>query len=105
MTFTTFLPLWFAFVFQATATTEIYTYVHSLSLHGALPIWAAGHSQCSRAVARRPERGLRAQGRGPDAATRPPGQVRFGILRGSGRQIGRAPSELQSLMRTSYADF
>src|SRR3546814_13247948 len=28
------------FFFNDTATTEIYTYVHTLSLHDALPIWA-----------------------------------------------------------------
>src|SRR3546814_12311362 len=27
------------FVFNDTATTEIYTYCHTLSLHDALPIW------------------------------------------------------------------
>src|SRR3546814_19242777 len=30
------------FVFNDTATTEIYTYGHTLSLHDALPIWARG---------------------------------------------------------------
>src|SRR3546814_18926855 len=31
----------FCFFFKYTATTEIYTYGHTLSLHDALPIW--GH--------------------------------------------------------------
>src|SRR3546814_16483234 len=29
------------FVYNETSTTEIYTYVHTLSLHDALPIYAA----------------------------------------------------------------
>src|SRR3546814_2043003 len=29
----------FYFFFNDTATTEIYTYLHTLSLHDALPIW------------------------------------------------------------------
>src|SRR3546814_8980420 len=32
------------FFFNDTATTEIYTYSHTLSLHDALPIWSARHS-------------------------------------------------------------
>src|SRR3546814_18653085 len=31
--------MFFFFFFNATATTEIYTYLHTLSLHDALPIW------------------------------------------------------------------
>src|SRR3546814_8330532 len=31
------------FFFNDTATTEIYTYCHTLSLHDALPIWIAQH--------------------------------------------------------------
>src|SRR3546814_18868452 len=31
--------LWLVFFFNYTATTEIYTYVHTLSLHDALPIF------------------------------------------------------------------
>src|SRR3546814_17306518 len=30
-----------SFFFNDTATTEIYTYLHTLSLHDALPIWGA----------------------------------------------------------------
>src|SRR3546814_7635198 len=33
------------FLFNETATTEIYTYVHTLSLHDALPIYPAGGRQ------------------------------------------------------------
>src|SRR3546814_7004184 len=31
----------FVFFFHDTATTEMYTYLHTLSLHDALPIWRA----------------------------------------------------------------
>src|SRR3546814_12218656 len=31
----------FYFFFKGTATTEIYAYLHTLSRHDALPIWAA----------------------------------------------------------------
>src|SRR3546814_17314652 len=38
------------FFFNETATTHIYTYVHTLSLHAALPIWPAfpAHDLLSR---------------------------------------------------------
>src|SRR3546814_20354748 len=36
------------FFFNDTATTEIYTYGHTLSLHDALPIWAAPTRSRSR---------------------------------------------------------
>src|SRR3546814_14604120 len=39
------------FLFKVTATTEIYTYLHTLSLHDALPILA---EQIGLAVARQP---------------------------------------------------
>src|SRR3546814_15795657 len=34
---------WLCFFFNDTATTEIYTYRHTLSLHDALPIWQRSH--------------------------------------------------------------
>src|SRR3546814_15264121 len=76
------------FFFNDTATTEIYTYGHTLSLHDALPIsppgaWAARAARAMTAAA--------------GAAAMP---------------LGAAParseehtSELQSLMRISYAVF
>src|SRR3546814_18975363 len=45
------------FFFNDTATTEIYTYGHTLSLHDALPISRTGHRPC-----RRPRTGLHAAG-------------------------------------------
>src|SRR3546814_4679119 len=68
------------FFFNETATTEIYTYLHTLSLHDALPISSASARPC----AARPCRASRMCCR---------------------MQIGRATSELQSLMRISYAVF
>src|SRR3546814_8416923 len=85
----------FFFFFNETATTEIYTYGHTLSLHDALPIFH-----------------VLADGR--DMA----GQD---VLHGRARRVGRGEqrldavarlkrseehtSELQSLMRISYAVF
>src|SRR3546814_17835680 len=44
-------------LFNATRTTEIYTYRHSLSLHYALPIYPAGLLAPHHPRARRPRRG------------------------------------------------
>src|SRR3546814_17490663 len=57
----------FCFFFNETATTEIYTYLHTLSLHDALPI-SAGR----RGV--RP--GRSAPGAVPRPAARPPSAAR-----------------------------
>src|SRR3546814_7034339 len=81
------------FFFNDTATTEIYTYLHTLSRHDALPICGVPDNR-SRCRDRCPW--------SPRTAAQP--------LRSSGRP--RAPirseehtSELQSLMRISYAVF
>src|SRR3546814_20643556 len=34
-----YFDIWCFFLFNDTATTEIYTYLHTLSLHDALPIY------------------------------------------------------------------
>src|SRR3546814_8637240 len=48
-----FFVLWF----NDTATTEIYTYLHTLPLHDALPLWRAGRSRrASPASTHRPRR-------------------------------------------------
>src|SRR3546814_14813543 len=39
------------FVFNEPATTEIYTYLHTLSLHDALPIYAQYHAKREQKVA------------------------------------------------------
>src|SRR3546814_16578689 len=69
------------FFFKDTATTEIYTYGHTLSLHDALPI--------SSHLSTRP--------------TRPPSTRRS--RRSATIRSEEHTSELQSLMRISYAVF
>src|SRR3546814_6324161 len=105
----------FVFFFHDTAPTEIYTYCHTLSLHDALPISRIAraasaperrdHSRSGRGPAPRPE--ARCAGRHrPSAPTSP-------AARGYGAPFRRRPpwrseehtSELQSLMRISYAVF
>src|SRR3546814_8564171 len=75
----------FVFFFNDTATTEIYTYLHTLSLHDALPIYRAellelGHRDIDR---------RQLLGQGAQAHLRSEEHT----------------SELQSLMRISYAVF
>src|SRR3546814_10035106 len=93
------------FFFNDTATSEIYTYLHTLSLHDALPIWRRAGPLSSG------ERG------GTSIPTRPrasrPCWRRDGRrpLTGTTRPMDRPSrseehtSELQSLMRISYAVF
>src|SRR3546814_12529263 len=71
------------FFFSDTATTEIYTYCHTLSLHGALPI-----------SPRRPPPTARRTKPPPRAAKQPPR-----------KRSEEHTSELQSLIRFSYAVF
>src|SRR3546814_6631780 len=107
--------VYFFFFFNDTATTETYTYGHSLSLRVALPI--SDHAQGFPARGA----GLYRQGNllrpaGGDAAAGGHGRARPSSATG-GRaaipaqpdrragEIGRHTSELQSLMRISYAVF
>src|SRR3546814_4324539 len=85
--------------FNDTATTEIYTYLHTLSLHDALPI-------CKQSARRRLPTGRRAARPPPspprssaDAARRTP------PLPIPPDRSEEHTSELQSLMRISYAVF
>src|SRR3546814_13588819 len=79
------------FFFNDTATTEIYTYLHTLSLHDALPIFGGDIACCHecdgnakrQAQQRRQNRNLHAFQKRSEEHT----------------------SELQSLMRISYAVF
>src|SRR3546814_9234790 len=86
------------FFFNDTATTEIYTYRHTHSLHDALPIWPAAwpdpaeDSATGSTAARSRRRGLRRR----SAARRRSGRR---------RRSEEHTSELQSLMRISYAVF
>src|SRR3546814_20525992 len=75
------------FVFNDTATTEIYTYRHTRSLHDALPIFAPSSSGLGKVTVGKSGCGSACSG----TATR--------------RRSEEHTSELQSLMRISYAVF
>src|SRR3546814_2327341 len=100
--------IFFFFFFNDTATTEIYTYCHTLSLHDALPIYQArqqlGDGLCPcRGVARRARAGGE-KGR----HHRPRRGNRIGRRTATPLRNPRSEehtSELQSLMRISYAVF
>src|SRR3546814_6188395 len=111
--------------FNDTATTEIYTYGHTLSLHDALPIWpphdlsaaagtrlrlGPGPGAAHRACRRHGGGGRGHHARlGPDARRRarcPLGALRRKPRRGpTALRSEEHTSELQSLMRISYAVF
>src|SRR3546814_6804289 len=104
--------LMFVFFFKDTATTDIYTYWHTLSLHDALPISCGGLRRPRRlAVPRRrawpggegPVRGERATGRGGGEV--PARLAGSGPSRWRRERSEEHTSELQSLMRISYAVF
>src|SRR3546814_6425257 len=99
--------LWFFFIFfmNETATPEIYTYLHTLSLHDALPIFKVHRGGAYRARCAH-KNGNNGQ----------PHHDLLICLYWRGRAIGGArrycdsrseehTSELQSLMRISYAGF
>src|SRR3546814_15479795 len=85
-----------SFFFNDTATTEIYTYGHTLSLHDALPIYIAS---CRCASKRSPGAGV---------ISLMPWRSK---VASNCRSVASTPrseehtSELQSLMRISYAVF
>src|SRR3546814_2544042 len=90
------------FVFNDTATTEIYTYLHTLSLHDALPIYDAGNAQPPVGEDELlPRRALHAADRGEAIGDH---ARRLEHLYRAGRSEEHT-SELQSLMRISYAVF
>src|SRR3546814_2904115 len=83
------------FFFNDPATTEIYTYCHTLSLHDALPIYSTARACPSRSPrpCSRPQTAEQLSSYGRDDGL---------------SDIGRSEehtSELQSLMRISYAVF
>src|SRR3546814_7888170 len=88
------------FFFNDTATTEIYTYVHTLSLHDALPICWGGDGlrlgACTGSL----------QLTGNPSLPNPPLEGEgFGSAVLEGERSEEHTSELQSLMRISYAVF
>src|SRR3546814_5646329 len=105
----------FVFLCIDTATTEIYTYSHTLSLPAALPIyrWRQSDPADPRDRRRRRDRGLEQGGRHRLQAHRRY-HTRGRRARGPSWPVGLAArnprseehtSELQSLMRISYAVF
>src|SRR3546814_2935087 len=103
--------------FNGTATTLIYTYGHTLSLHDALPILLYT-SICLLQPSRRPAP-AQGSGRAYGSAivedvfvlllTGPPGAGKSSVLTALHDRLGERSeehtSELQSLMRISYAVF
>src|SRR3546814_1409637 len=95
-------------VFHDTATTEIYTYGHTLSLRDALPIWKASKMLCCWSAAMPiPEsctvNAMPAPGWPTTDRQTVPCSVNFTAL--DSRRSEEHTSELQSLMRISYAVF
>src|SRR3546814_8034070 len=99
-------------MFNYTATTEIYTYGHTLSLHDALPIYVV--EVVDRQPGPHPQRGARAPGRRVEQPQQPgrpeqrPDRPQCGDVDPLHRSsfVARSEehtSELQSLMRISYA--
>src|SRR3546814_16537718 len=99
------LVLVFVF-FNCPSTTGIYTYLHTRSLHDALPIWEAPFGD---GLGRRRDL-LGAAADDGDLGARPREVLRNAEIdpAGCARNEGRSEehtSELQSLMRISYAVF
>src|SRR3546814_10926119 len=80
------------FFFNDTATTEIYTYLHTLSLHDALPIWIVDTTGAGDGWNAAFLHGLTVQ---PDVRS----------AAAAANRSEEHTSELQSLMRISYAVF
>src|SRR3546814_12995215 len=97
------------FCFSDPASTEIYTYGHTLSLHDALPIWGRlDHSALGHAAHLGPALYRRARHRRADHSSGVAIVRRAVWQTPSPRAAWRSEehtSELQSLMRISYAVF
>src|SRR3546814_4746595 len=94
----------FFFFFNDTATTEIYTYVHTLSLHDALPIcfYSFGNAHFLRW---RRKFNVAANRKATGHHSPWAGYIRFLPKANDARRSEEHTSELQSLMRISYAVF
>src|SRR3546814_9330567 len=92
------------FFFNDTSTTEIYTSLHTLSLHDALPIlrWTSCCTRHGRGSTRRRTSGARSC---PRPAKRRSASAPTFRKAPSARRSEEHTSELQSLMRNSYAVF
>src|SRR3546814_4513819 len=93
----------FYFFCNDTATTEIYTYLHTLSLHDALPISAERPPWGTYRSAGRTSRAPRRRGSPARRAASVPGWLRHAAA--GPHRSEEHTSELQSLMRISYAVF
>src|SRR3546814_8143518 len=85
--------------FNDTATTEIYTYLHTLSLHDALPILG------KKDVAVPDVHAMHSTPNSASASMRRRYTATTGCPRSIARRSEEHTSELQSLMRISYAVF
>src|SRR3546814_18159518 len=97
---------WLFFIFDDTATTAIYTYLHTLSLHDALPICRASHRGSPDEIPLVPTHG-RCRGLRRTRPGRRPARTRRHAAHSPARRrrSEEHTSELQSLMRSSYAVF
>src|SRR3546814_2572256 len=84
------------FFFNDTATTEIYTYLHTLSLHDALPILSTPFGDTKILSSATP--------RASRSCFKPPQMTATASAARTARSEEHT-SELQSLMRISYAVF
>src|SRR3546814_3759828 len=90
------------FFFKDTSTTEFYTYGHTLALHDALPICVSLLRRSTRCTTRMiRERRSHPHRRRRSARLDSPGRNTAGSIARSEEHT----SELQSLMRISYAVF
>src|SRR3546814_17045803 len=102
----------YVFFFNDAATTETYTYVHTLPLHDALPIFTRRRHEARRGTGSAPPAGAGGARRDSGgvsavAAGAAPGRGHGSRHRADRRRLRSEEhtSELQSLMRISYAVF
>src|SRR3546814_2908725 len=107
-----FVSCVFTVFFNDTATTEIYTYLHTLALHDALPVCGRGGKFAvgGAVVEDRPGRASQVHGIEDRVARRVVEgfDIGAGKVEDDGGVLARSEehtSELQSLMRSSYAVF